>query len=161
MADIKATQTNNSDEWGTPPWLLRLLEEEFGTIDLDPASTPENRVAGSFYTKEFDGLSPLRPWFGITYVNPPYSEVGKWAEKSYQEAKASRATVLLLCAARPDTRYWWDFIRHGEVRFIKGRIRFVGANNSAPFPSALVVFHRGLYRTASTVYWDIPKEKRE
>jgi len=28
----------------------------------------------------------------------------------------------------------------GEIRFIKGRLKFGGHKNSAPFPSAVVIF---------------------
>jgi len=29
---------------------------------------------------------------------------------------------------------------HGEVRFIRGRLKFSGCKHSAPFPSMIVVF---------------------
>lgn len=28
-----------------------------------------------------------------------------------------------------------------EIRFIQGRLKFVGASNSAPFPSMIVIFN--------------------
>jgi hypothetical protein len=31
-------------------------------------------------------------------------------------------------------------IPHAEIRFIRGRIRFGNSPNSAPFPSAVVIF---------------------
>lgn len=48
----------------------------------------------------------------------------------------------MLIPARTDTRYFHDFIYHQatEIRFIKGRLKFGGQNNSAPFPSMVVVF---------------------
>lgn len=167
MADIGATQTRNSDNWETPWWLVNLLAEEFtedGQFDLDPAASEENNKAAYYYTEEEDGLS--QPWDGWTFVNPPYSQIRLWTAKSYEEAAAGRANVVLLAAARPDTRYWWDYSRHGEVRFLKGRIKFIDPNKevqtSAPFPSAIVVFRKNFLRlTPSTVYWDIPKELRE
>lgn len=163
MADITATHSHKTDEWETPAWLINLIIEEFGPITLDPCCTREN-IKGSYgFTKQKDGLS--QPWSGLTYVNPPYSEVGKWAKKSYEEALAGNAMVLFLCAARTDTRWWWDYARKGEVRFINGRLRFSyegqPTNVSAPFPSALIVFRRGMLVTPSTVYWEITKEWRK
>lgn len=160
MADIGATQTNNTDDWETPWWFVHLLEQEIGgPFDLDPACTETSKKAVNYFDESANGL--LQPWFGFTYCNPPYSQAAEWVKKAYTEAFKGNATVYFLCAARPDTRYWWNYTRHGEVRFIKGRLRFVGAKNSAPFPSALVVFHKNMSRTPSTVYWEIFKEDRE
>lgn len=41
---------------------------------------------------------------------------------------------------RVDTRWWHDFCAKGEVHFVKGRLKFGGAKDSAPFPNAVVVF---------------------
>lgn len=164
MADLKATQMSKTDEWETPTWLIRVIEEEFGPITLDPCATAENSKGLLYFPKEDNGL--IQQWHGLTFVNPPYSEVAAWTEKSYQEAFAGNATVLLLVAARTDTRWWWKWVRQGEVRLIQGRLRFdlngEEIKVSAPFPSALVIFRRYVDRySPSTVYWDIPKEMRK
>lgn len=167
MADLAATQSSNSDEWGTPWWLVKLLAEEFtetGMFDLDPAADKYNCKALGFFGKEDDGLK--HSWWGNVFCNPPYSNIGQWTAKCYNEAAIGNANVVLLAAARPDTRYWWDYSRHGEVRFIKGRIRFIdpskdGKPTGAPFPSAVIIFRKNFRRmTPTTVYWDIPKEMR-
>lgn len=166
MADIAATQTSNSDEWQTPWWLVNLLAEEFGTnghFDLDPAASQQNAKGVEFFDKEADGLN--QHWWGSVFCNPPYSQIEQWTVKCYKEAAQGRANVVLLAAARPDTRYWWDFSRHGEVRFIKGRLKFIDPAKSkqmgAPFPSAVVIFRKHFHRlTPTTVYWDIPKDLR-
>jgi site-specific DNA-methyltransferase (adenine-specific) len=75
-------------------------------------------------------------------MNPPYGrEIGKWIEKAYVESLGG-ATVVCLIPARTDTKYWHEFIfpHANEIRFIKGRLKFGNSKNSAPFPSALVVF---------------------
>jgi site-specific DNA-methyltransferase (adenine-specific) len=50
--------------------------------------------------------------------------------------------VCCLIPARPDTAIWHKEIFRcaSEIRFLKGRVRFVGAAAGAPFPSALVIF---------------------
>lgn len=75
------------------------------------------------------------------WLNPPYGrEIGLWVAKAVEEAAAG-ATVVCLLPARTDTRWWHDFvIKHGKVEFVRGRLKFGGCKNSAPFPSALVVF---------------------
>ena len=74
-------------------------------------------------------------------MNPPYGRViGKWTQKAY-ESSLSGATVVCLIPARTDTKYFHDYcFPYGEVRFIKGRLKFGGCEDSAPFPSAVVVF---------------------
>jgi hypothetical protein len=51
--------------------------------------------------------------------------------------------VVMLLPARTDTRWWHEWVMKGEVRFIRGRLKFGGAKNSAPFPSVIVVFKKG------------------
>lgn len=163
MADIKATLSHKQNDWETPDWLIRVIENEFGPITLDPCATNENSKGLLYISKEDNGLA--HPWHGLTFVNPPYDDIAAWVEKSYQEALVGNATVLLLIAARTDTRWWWRWVRQGEVRLLQGRLRFgrdgETVNVSAPFPSVLVVFRRYLDRySPSTVYWNIPREER-
>jgi len=130
--------SSRSNEWGTPQWLFDKLNREFG-FDLDPCSTHENAKCKRHYTQAEDGLT--RDWSGRTvFMNPPYGrEIGLWMEKACVSAK-SGATVVCLVPARTDTAWWHNFAVHGEVRFLKGRLKFGDATASAPFPSAIVVF---------------------
>lgn len=77
---------------------------------------------------------------GVIWCNPPYGrEVGKWVEKC---ANYDGLAVMLL-PARTDTRWFHEFIYNkAEVRFIKGRLKFGGSKNSAPFPSMVVIFRK-------------------
>jgi len=63
--------------------------------------------------------------------------------KAYTSAKAG-ATVVCLVPARTDTKWWWSYAIHGEVRFLKGRLKFGDGKKNAPFPSAIIIFHPGL-----------------
>ena len=131
--------SSNTGKWNTPHSLLEKLYEVFA-FDLDPCSdskdTP-NVKAMFHYTEEDDGLS--RPWFGAVYVNPPYGrQIGKWIKKA---ATCNAETVVCLLPARTDTRWWQGHVPNAScVVFIRGRLKFGGATNSAPFPSAIVVF---------------------
>lgn len=64
-----------------------------------------------------------------------------WVRKAYQEYLFG-APVVCLLPARTDTSWWHDYVIGGkaEVRFIRGRLKFGSAKNSAPFPSAVVIF---------------------
>ena len=61
--------------------------------------------------------------------------------KAYEES-LNGALVVCLLPARTDTRWWWDYARRGQVWFLRGRLKFGKAKNSAPFPSAVVIFGR-------------------
>ncbi len=129
--------SSKTDLWSTPQAFFDKLNEEFG-FTLDPCATIDNAKCEKYYTLEDDGLS--KDWSNeIVFMNPPYGrEISAWVQK----ASEALATVVCLVPARTDTRWWHDFVIGGgaEVRFIKGRLKFGTATNSAPFPSAVVIF---------------------
>ena len=48
----------------------------------------------------------------------------------------------MLLPARTDTSRFHDYIYHkSEIRFIRGRLKFGGSKNAAPFPSMLVIYN--------------------
>lgn len=137
MSMNKGMYTSNSCEWETPVDFFGKLDSEFG-FDLDVCATPENAKCARYYTKEDDGLE--KEWTGVCWMNPPYGrEIGKWMKKAYASAQ-SGATVVCLVPARTDTGWWHDYAMRGEVRFVRGRLKFNGLNCNAPFPSAVVIF---------------------
>jgi phage N-6-adenine-methyltransferase len=97
-----------------------------------------NAKCKRYFTKEQDGL--VQNWQGSVWCNPPYGkEIGKWLKKAY-ESYLDGARVVLLVPARTDTAWWHDYAMKGEIRFIRGRLKFGDSKNSAPFPSAVIVF---------------------
>lgn len=73
-------------------------------------------------------------------MNPPYGrEIGRWMRKAWESAQQG-ALVVCLVPARTDTAWWHDYAAKGEIRFLRGRVKFGNARNGAPFPSAVVVF---------------------
>ena len=129
---------SESNEWETPQDLYNELDKQYG-FTLDPCATPSNAKCDNFYTKQDDGLS--QNWKRhVVFMNPPYGrEIGKWIKKASEEKSAC---VVCLIPARTDTKYWHEFIfpKAHKIMFIKGRLKFGGHTNSAPFPSAIVVF---------------------
>ena len=75
------------------------------------------------------------------FMNPPYGRViGDWIKKAYKES-LNGATVVCLIPSRTDTKYWHEYVMKAEeIRFVKGRLKFGDSSNSAPFPSAVVIF---------------------
>lgn len=135
-----------SDEWPTPAFLFEALDAEFG-FTLDPAATAQNARCRSFFTRAEDGL--VQDWSGNTvFLNPPYGrQIGRWVQKAYETSLRGSVVVCLL-PARTDTRWWHDYVCRGEVRFLRGRLRFEGGQYCAPFPSAVVVFRPWVHRSS-------------
>jgi hypothetical protein len=76
-------------------------------------------------------------------MNPPYGrEIGKWMKKAYESA-LNGATVVCLVPARTDTAWFHDYALHGDIQFIRGRLKFSGHQFNAPFPNAIVIFRHG------------------
>ena len=126
-------------EWPTPIEFFEKLNSEF-SFTLDPCSTHENAKCIKHFTRDDDGLS--QSWNDETvFMNPPYGrEISKWMKKAFDSCNQSGATVVCLVPSRTDTKWWHEYAIHGEIRFIKGRLKFGGCKDNAPFPSALVIF---------------------
>jgi len=152
-------QSSASPVWETPQWLFDLLDKEFG-FTLDVCALPDNAKCERFFSPETDGLT--QKWEGVCWMNPPYGTTIKdWMGKAKQEA-LNGSTVVCLVPARPDTNWWWDNVIEAEVRFIKGRLEFVGSPSAAPFPSAVIVMRPGLLETqAKVVWWNIQNQRGE
>ena len=141
MAINNGLMTSKTDQWATPPKLFAELDKEF-KFTLDACASKWNYKVNNYFNEEIDALK--QEWTGTVWMNPPYGRtIGCWMRKAYESA-LNGATVVCLVPARTDTRWWHDYAIKGEVRFIKGRIKFVEQNgntaNSAPFPSAIVIF---------------------
>lgn len=138
MANVHFSSATN--EWATPQDFFDRLNKQFN-FTLDPCATPENAKCEKFFTEEDDGLT--QDWGGHrVFCNPPYGRGLKdWVRKAYEESKKG-ALVVMLIPARTDTSYWHEFIVGGgaDIRFLRGRLKFGDGANSAPFPSALVMW---------------------
>lgn len=139
MSINKGLFTSTTDLWYTPHDFYNKLNKEFN-FTLDPCATKDNAKCKKFYTKENDGLK--QSWDNeIVFMNPPYGRVIKeWIKKA---SEARGGAVICLLPARTDTKYFHEYIykkENVEIRFIKGRLKFGGSKNSAPFPSMIVIF---------------------
>ena len=132
--------TSNKDTWETPQDLFDTLNEEF-RFSTDVCANKYNAKCSHYFSKADNGLH--KDWTGVCWMNPPYGkQIGPWIKKAYDESQKGVVVVGLL-PARTDTRWFHDYIYNkATIRFIKGRLRFVGANNSAPFPSMIVIWSK-------------------
>ena len=128
-----------SDDWATPQDFFDKMSSVWGPFDLDVCASPGNAKCRRFFTKEDNGLS--KDWLGRCWMNPPYGRaIGAWMKKAYEESLRGAQVVVCLVPARTDTAWWHDYAAKGQVTFIRVRMKFGEHQNSAPFPSAVVVF---------------------
>ena len=156
----KALFESGKTDWETPDWLFERLNREF-SFTCDVCATVENTKVVNFISPDVDAL--MMDWSGMCWMNPPYGrEISVWMHHARQHAMSGYCTVVCLVPARTDTQWWWNTARHGEVRFLKGRLKFKGAENSAPFPSAIVVFRKSMkFGEGTTMYWEIKDDSSD
>lgn len=137
----KVVFSSAKDEWATSQDFYDGLNSRYN-FTLDPCADSTNSKCSTFFTEAQDGLS--QDWGGHTvFCNPPYSKAKEWVKKGYEESKKLNTTVVMLVAARTDTKFFHDYcLKADKVFFIKSRLKFGGSTNSAPFPSIVVVFNR-------------------
>ncbi len=133
--------TSDDVEWYTPPEIREAVKSALGGIvDVDPCADPGMTFPATVHFTEADnGLA--RPWLGRVYMNPPYGRtIGAWTTKLRDELRSGFATeAVALLPARVDTT-WWHELNPPTVCFIRGRLKFSGYEQSAPFPSVAVYF---------------------
>ena len=142
---MKNRNLNHSDNWATPKEFYSKLNNEFN-FDFDPCPLCYEEI-----TPEKDGL--LVDWGGSNYVNPPYSRKLKEAFviKAIEESKKGKLCVMLLPVST-STKLFHEHIQPNakEIRFVKGRIKFLGVNtkgeyvtNKSPMHDSMVVIFDG------------------
>lgn len=174
--------SSNKMDWGTPDDLFTKIEERYGKFELDAAATSDNSKCIQYYDQVDDSLnmnwdlfSPMI--FGIpdeplpvpdslsigvknVWLNPPYGrDITKWVKKAYDESQKGCQVVCLL-PSRTGTKWFQEYAPKAyKVIFLKGRVKFEGAEASAPFDSVLLIFNK----TKVNLYpryecWDWKKE---
>lgn len=127
------------------------LHAEFD-FTLDPCTDGTNAKCARFFCDlATNGL--LEDWgTERVFMNPPYTEMLAWMRKAWESALAG-ALVVCLVPVRSDTAWWHDYAMRGEIRLLRGRLKFGEAPAAAPFPSAVVVF-RPKATAPSCVGWE-------
>lgn len=135
---IKLFSSRKTDNWQTPKWLYNDLNEEFN-FDFDPCPLKS----------PFNGLDCK--WGKRNFINPPYSNVSGFLKKAHLEMKIGNADLcVFLTFANTDTRWFHDYCYHkAELRFIKGRLKFLDENGlekrDSMRPSMVMIFKRDIY----------------
>lgn len=129
--------SSGKDNWTTPKDLYDKLHAEFN-FTVDGAADSNNTLCAAYWDIEHDALK--QAWGNErVWCNPPYSNWQAFVKKAYE----SRGLSVLLLPSRTDTKAFHNYIYKNprvEIRFIRGRLKFSNSENSAPFPSMIVIF---------------------
>jgi hypothetical protein len=147
---MQSAKTSGRDDFNTPFEVIERVMS-IAPIGLDPCWNPHS-VTGECEWMDGgasgDGL--LTEWSdyvdgGQAFVNFPYSAAKDWSVKVAKESDLG-VPIVVLCAARTDTKWWRTLWSHCDVAaFWHGRIRFwldgAPAKHGATFASALFGFN--------------------
>lgn len=149
------------DDRGTAPEHFAAFNEQLGPFTLDVAAAAHNTKCARYFTTADDGLH--QSWAGERiWCNPPYSNIGPWLSKAWEEHTSTNGIAMLLPANRSE-QAWWQ--RHVEphrdragsplcVTFLPGRMRFIkhdqgastiGPNERPPFGCCLLTWGLGRF----------------
>ena len=139
MSDRNVHFSSSKDLWYTPQKFFDTMDDRH-SFTIDVCATADNAKCDKFFTKEDNALA--QKWEGRCWMNPPYGRgIGAWISKAYQESLEDYCEIVVcLIPSRTDTAWWHDYVMKGDIEFIRGRLKFGESINSAPFPSAIVVF---------------------
>lgn len=144
----------------TPEDLFRLLDVEFEFV-RDLAATAENRKCADFITPEQNSLeTPWAKLAGWQWLNPPFADIEPWLEKCVYEARRGAQLVVLVPASVGAN--WFRHLVEGkaEVRFLNGRVTFVGHVKPYPKDLMLCIYERGRYASMGTWDWRAKAKRR-
>lgn len=146
----------SKQDYGTPWEFIRACERRFGLISWDLAATTENTKAPAWITPEMDSLAREWRMKGNLWLNPPFADIGPWAEKCALDSSAHGARILFLTPASVGSNWFRDFV-HGKalVLGLNGRLTFAGTD--APYPKDCILSAFGLGKTGFDV-WTWTKE---
>ncbi len=133
----KGLYSSKRKDWATPWELFNRLDKKY-QFSLDVCASAGNAKVPQYFDKIINGLK--QDWGGHRcWMNPPYGpEIMAWVKKA---SESGAVVVVGLLPARTDTRWFHNYVYgKAEIIFIKGRIKFVGAENSAPFPSMIAIW---------------------
>jgi len=118
LSALKLRRTNKTDDWLTPPELVRSL----GVFDLDPCASSRSHgelAAVNFRLPEHNGL--LEPWSGRVWCNPPFSQMSAWATRF-----ALHFDGIMICPLRMQVRWSQVLFDHADgILFMRDPVRWV------------------------------------
>lgn len=130
----------SKQNYATPPYFVAAVAKWLGieAFDFDYAADKRNAKADRFWTKKDDSLKKTAyEWwranpYGWGWLNPPFDDIGKWAERCHTVRVRYGAKTAMLVPASVGSNWYRDYV-HGKafVLFLNGRIDFIPGE---PYP---------------------------
>ena len=156
---MKNRNLKNNDDWATPRDFLEkeiipIFENNKGKHYFDPCplnpefdgffiNPPYRRKLKESKGKHYFDPCPLNPefdglnikWALQNFINPPYSRKLKesFIKKAFEESKKGKLCVMLLPVSTSTKIFHEIIYPNAEIRFIKGRIKFLGTNTKGEY----------------------------
>lgn len=125
----------SKQNYATPPDFIAAVTKRFGPLNFDLAAEESNRKHENFFSIRDNSL--VQEWHkipGNLWLNPPFDNIGPWAQKCASEAVLG-ATILFLVPASVGSNWFRDFVyERCAVLFLNGRIHFDPANPTWGYP---------------------------
>lgn len=148
----------SKQDYGTPPEFLDAVRSRFGPIVADLSATSDNCVVPDHYGDDDEGGALVQPWAtdflsGNLWLNPPFTDIGRWAEKCACEAPLRHGLILLLTPASVGANWFAEHVHDkAMVLAIRPRLTFVGCTD--PYPKDLILSVYGMgFRGFDTWRW--------
>lgn len=142
MRNIEVHFSSEKKDWGTPPELFNFLDEIF-KFTIDGMATDETAMCCEFVSPEENFLKHEMHGENI-FMNPEYGRnIGLYVSR-LRDLCIDNNTGVALVPARTETKWFQTCWQAEALIFLRGRLKFVGAKSSAPFPSVLALFGRVL-----------------
>lgn len=116
---------SKQDEWYTPKQFIEAAKSTMGSIDLDPASSElaqQTVMAAKYFT---EGALD-KDWHGNVWLNPPFSDVLRFAEKLISHLELGEVTQAIVLTNNNTDTLWWHKMAElaTNICFTRGRISF-------------------------------------
>lgn len=156
------TGAKGKQDYATPWALIKAVERRFGPLAIDLAASLENKKAPLCYTEDEDSLSA--DWGSLhglnCWLNPPFKNIGKWAEKAERAASKGLVKIFMLTPASVGSNWYSDFVHQkARVYALKPRITFEGAKD--PFPKDCMLTCFGYSWRFDVWDWSVLSDYRE
>lgn len=120
--------------YGTPVALIDAVEKRWGPLVIDLAAEPETAKAPYLFTKEDDYLK--QEWVkgaglpddALCWCNPPFEDIGPWAEKWDQDATKGARIISLVPASIGSEWFAEHVFGHAKVVGLRPRLAFQGCH---------------------------------
>lgn len=111
-----------SDERFTLQRTVRLLQEFAGVerFDLDVAASPLSCWGVKGFTVADNAFA--QQWFGHVFMNPPFSQIGPWIDRMFDQLPNCRSVTALLPADRTEQRWFQQLWLHLVERKATDRV---------------------------------------